>query len=1220
MNTRTRSRPIFVLVVSLVVALFSAASVGAQEARGTITGRVVDATQAVVPGASVKITNVAMGTTVTAVTNNEGLFHALYLIPGTYQVSVEATGFKSYVRDGIILRVNDTVVLDIPLEVGAVEETITITGDAPLLDTASASAGQVVDARRVAELPIGHGDPYALIGLSAGTTFTRSFRLDRPFEPTHIVGYTISGTRANRSDLTIDGAASTATANTGEIISSFVPPQDTVHEFKVQTATFDASFGNTEGGVTNLSVKSGTNDFHGTLAYSRFDKGTGANDFWANRSGQPRPDFYYHRFGGTVGGPVWIPKVYNGRNQTFFFYGMEGIREARPRNNGTLTIPTERMRTGDFSELLAIGPQYQIYNPFSGRREGSRIRRDPFMCDAAGNPLPPNPDGTQPAGTPCNRLPASLINPIARNFVDNYLPLPTTPDQASADGAGNFRQPGLKERAIYYSHTIRVDHVFNEKHRTFGRASWYDRNSDYNNYFHNIATGQEFLFISRQGVVDHVYAMNPTTVLNFRYGYNRFIRGTDSNSGNHGFDLTSLGFPASYANLISADIVRFPRFDISGYQGTAVGGEFRPNDTHSVVGQVNKALGAHALKTGVEFRAYRENDFFFGNDQTGQFVFNNTYTRGPLDNSSAPTQLGFSFAAFLLGVPSSGSINQPADYAEQSTSWGVFFHDDWKVNSRLTLNLGLRWEKEGALTERYNRTVRGFDFDAVQPIEAAARAAFAAAQANPATATPEITQFNVRGGLMFAGVNGEPRTLYETPSHNFMPRLGLAYQINDKTVLRAGYGIFFGFFGQRFVDVVQSGFSTSTPLVVTLDSGVTFIETLSNPFQNGLATPQGASQGIETFLGRSLGGGTGGNPRPGFFSPNPLQPYNQRWQLSLQRELPGGFVTEVAYVGNRGTHVQIFRNINALPNQYLSTSLTRDQARINYLTANVPNPFAGMPQIDPGRRGTNVQRQVLLRPYPHFGDLWTITNEGYSWYHGLQLEVEKRFSRGYTIQASYTFAKFMEATQLLNQGDPRPTELISDMDRPHRFAVSGIYELPFGRGKALLSDAHSVVNHIIGNWQVSAYYQFQSGPPLGFNGGDTNQAPGTANILFTGEYRNIRLSEDQQTILRWINTDAGFNRNPSEQLAWNLRTFPLRFPFIRGDKISNVDIGIIKKVRWGESKEFQFRGELLNAFNHPLLFTGQVQTSPTAANFGQVTAGSQENYPRRVQGTLKFVF
>jgi hypothetical protein len=1186
-------------MILAAMALLFPLSLRAQEARGTITGTVRDANKAVIAGATVKITNVAMGTSVSSVTNDAGFFQALYLIPGTYQIVVEANGFKKYIRDGIMLRVNDTLEFGVDLEVGAMDQAVTITADAPALETATASMGQVVDSRRIAELPIGHGDPYALIGLSAGVSFTRDQRLDRPFEPTHIVGYTVDGTRANRSDLTIDGASSTATANAGEVISSFVPPQDLVQEFKVQTATFDAAFGNTEGGVTNLSIKSGTNQFHGSAYYTNFSPGTSANDFWANRARQPIADFYYHRFGGTIGGPVWIPKVYKGENRTFFMYGMEGIREARPRNNGTFNIPTVKMRSGDFSDLLAIGPQYQLFNPFSARAEGNRVRRDPFMCDGAGNPLAPLANKTQPAGTPCNKIPAALINPISKAFVDNYLAQPTS-DPTAADGSGNFRQPGLRERAIYYSHTIRIDHVFNDKHRTFGRASWYDRDSDYNNYYGNLATGTIFQFISRQGVIDHVYTMNPTTVLNLRYGYNRFIRVDNTNPANHGFDLASLGFPASYANLIDPTIRRFPRFNIDSYQGTGFGADFRPNDTHSFVGQVNKAVGAHALKTGIEFRAYRENSFPTGNNQTGEFTFNNTYTRGPLDNSTAPSQLGFSFAAFLLGIPTSGSINQPSNYAETSTSWGLYFHDDWKVNSNLTLNLGLRWEYEGPLTERFDRSVRGFDLSAIQPIEAAARAAYAASQTGT-NVTPEVpvSAFNVRGGLTFAGVNGEPRTLYESPTHNFMPRIGLAYKLNEKTVVRAGYGIFFGFLGQRRGDVIQSGFSTTTPLVVTLNNGVSFIETLSNPFQSGLAQIPGSSAGIQTFLGRDIT----------FFNPKPLSPYMQRWQLGVQRELGGGFVAEVAYVGNRGTHIEINRNINATPNQYLSTSPTRDQTRINYLSALVPNPFAGLAAVDPGLRGTSIARERLLRPFPHFGSVTTTTNEGYSWYHSLQLDIEKRFSKGYTVAASYTFSKFMEAVSYLNAGDPLPEEVISDLDRPHRFVVSGIYELPFGKGRQFLADVHPVASHLVSGWQVSGIYSFQSGPPINFG-----------NVLFTGNVRDIALSGDQRTVERWINTDAGFNKVTAQQLASNVRTFPSRFSFVRADRISNFDIGIIKKTFVGEKKEIQFRGELLNAFNHPLLFTNQINVTPTNAAFGQVTAQTQGNYPRRVQLTLKFVF
>ncbi|MCG3163920.1 MAG: hypothetical protein JMDDDDMK_05379 [Acidobacteria bacterium] len=1164
------------LAVFTVLVLFSAATALAQEARGTITGKVMDTNKAVVLGATVKVTNVAMGTSTTLRTNDDGFYQAPYLIPGTYQIMVEASGFKRYVRDGVLLQVNDSLQIDIELEVGTVDQSVTISSDVPLLNTTSGSMGTVVDSRRVAELPIPHGEPFKLIGLAGGVAYTRDPKLDRPFEPTHIVGYAINGTLANRSDVTIDGVPSTSTANANEVIASFVPPQDLIQEFKVQTATFDASFGNTEGGVTNLSIKSGTNQFHGTAAWTKMAPGLFANDFFGNANGTPRPEFNYTRWGGTVGGPVWLPKVYNGRSRTFFMYGVESIPEARPRNNGTPTIPSEKMRNGDFSELLAVNPAYQLHNPFTRRTApGGRIQSDPFKD---------------------NIIPANLINPIAKKFVDTYLPKPTA--KGAADGVGNFAQPDLTESIEYLSNTIRIDHAVNEKHRIFGRASWYNRDSNYNNYYRNAATGEFFLFKSRQGAIDHVWLINSTMVLNTRYGYNRFIRGTNSNPENRGFDLTSLGFPAYYNGLIPEDIRRFPRFEISGYQGTGVGGELRPTDTHAFISTMNHTVGAHSFKYGVEFRSYRETDKFFGNNQTGQFNFDTTWTRGPLDNVSTPSALGFSFAAFLLGLPTSATINQPANYAEQSTTTGVFFQDDWKITPKLTINLGLRYEVEGALTERFNRSVTGFDYFAIQPIEAAARAKYAA---NP---TPEVpaSQFNVRGGLLFAGVNGEGRGLYKTPKNNYMPRLGFAYKLTDKTVLRGGYGVFFGFLGQRRGDVNQIGFSTNTAMTVSLNNGISFIETLSNPFQafqNGLREPRGAADGIQTFLGQSVT----------FYNPRPLSPYNQRWELSVQRELPGGWVAEAAYVGNRGTHIEFARNLNVTPQKYLSRSATRDNATNSYLTAQVPNPFAGLMPANAisDLRGTNIQRQRLLRPFPQFDAVNTTVNDGYSWYHSLQTRLDKRFSKGYTLGLSYTFSKFMEATELLNQDDPRPTEVISASDRPHRFSASGIYEFPFGKGRKFLANVNQFASYVVSGWQISTVYQFQSGVPINFG-----------NIFFTGNVKDIALSGSEQSLTRWFNTSAGFVTASNAQPVSNVRTFPFRFSSVRSDQINNIDFSLLKKTEVLENKNLEFRAEFLNAFNHAL-FPGP-NTNVTQATFGQIIASQQANYARRIQLTLKFTF
>jgi hypothetical protein len=1167
---------------AFLLLVMAASLAWSQETRGTIVGRVIDQTGAAIPGAQVTVTNKAMGTTASLTTNEVGLYQATFLLPGLYQVSVTVPNFKKLVRDDIEVRVNDRISLDLKLEVGAAAESVTVTGETPLLATATASAGTLVDTRRVAELPISYGDPFELMGLTAGASFTRDPRLDRPFEPTHIVGYTMDGTRANRSDVTLDGVPATATANAGEITASYVPPVDAIQEFRVQTATFDASFGQTEGGVTNISIKSGGNAPHGTAYWSTMLPEMSANDFFANATRQARSDFKYNRWGGTLGGPVYLPKVYDGRNKTFFFWAYEGIKDSRPRNNGTPTVPTAAMKQGDFSQLLAVNPanplQYQIYNPFTRRAvAGGRYEADPF---------------------PDNIVPKSLFNPVAVDILKYFAdPL----QEGKPDGTNNFLQPNLQETADYYTLTGRLDQNISDRHRIYVRGSYYNRDSFYNDYFHNLSTGNFFQFLSRAGVIDDVYNLTPTTVLNVRYGYNRFVRNTMGNPDAMGMDLTTLGFTKEFNDQVPPQARQFPRIDLTGYQGTGIASEWRPIDTHSINASVSKAMGSHFWKAGMEFRAYRENSVPYGNDQVGRFIFDSTYTKGPLDNATAaPGSLGQSVAALLLGLPSGSSYAaRSASYAEQSTSWGFFIHDDWKVSTKLTLNIGLRWEFEGPLTERFNRSIRGFDYSYVQPFQAAVQAAY-----DPSLSPLLPSQITTKGGMNFAGVNGEPRGLYETPKRNLMPRFGFAYQLDDRTVLRGGYGIFYGFLGQRRGDVIQSGFSRNTSFVATRDN-VNFIGSLSNPFPDGVLDPVGAAQGPQTFVGNSIT----------FFDENPLMPQMQRWSLGVQREVRG-FVFDLSYIGNRGTHIEIARNINSTPQQYLSTSPFRDQAVIDALSRNInKNPFAGnLPAgASSSFTGSTIAVERLLRPYPQFDSVTSSRFDGYTWYHSAQLAIEKRFSKGYTISGNYTFSKYMQATELLDPADPMPVEVISDLDRPHRISISGIYEMPFGRGRRFLSASNPVLAHIVGGWQVSGIYAFQSGAPLG-----TGATSSWGNIIYLGDINAIKLSGSEQNTSHWFNT-AGFVTDSKQQLDRNVRTFPLRFGFLRSDKISNFDFSVVKKTTVAEGKDISFRMDFLNAVNHPLLPNPDI--NPTSATFGQIVgASNQANYPRRIEFGFKFLF
>ena len=518
---------------------------------------------------------------------------------------------------------------------------------------------------------------------------------------------------------------------------------------------------------------------------------------------------------------------------------------------------------------------------------------------------------------------------------------------------------------------------------------------------------------------------------------------------------------------------------------------------------------------------------------------------------------------------------------------GVFFQDDWKISDRLTLNLGVRWEREGAPIERWDRSVRGFDYDAVSPVEAAAAAAYAR---NPIPELP-VSQFRAKGGLTFVGVNGQPRTLYDTPNRNFMPRIGFAYSLSPGTVVRGGYGIFFDKIGlnSNVQGFTQTGFSQSTSLVPTLDNGVTFIATLANPFPGGMLPVVGSKSGIATNLGKDIS----------FANTKPRTPYMQRWSLGIQRALPGGFLADVNYVGTRSTAILTSRPLNYIPAEYLSTSPVRDQPVIDSLSKQVPNPFAG---LLPGSNlnGVNTSMSRLLYEYGQFNSISTMTNEGYSWYHAAQTRVEKRFKSGYTVMGSWTWSKNMGATGFLNSSDLRPEEVISADDRTHRITLSGIYELPFGRGRKYLSSVPRAVGVIINGWQASGIFQFQTGEPYGLG-----------DFIYYGDSSQIALSRSERDRFHWFNT-AGFETNSSKQRASAIRYQSSRFSGLRAAPINLLDLSVMKKTKINERFTFELRGEAIDALNHAIFDVPN--TSVTAGTFGTVTATkiSQPQGPVRV--------
>ena len=1169
-------------VAFLLMALVLPASLHAQETRGRIRGRVTDTTKAVIPGASVTVTDVARGTTASTTTSDLGLFQSNYLLPGTYKVVVELPGFKKHVQDNVVLQISETRELAIVLEVGALEESVSVTGESPLVNTSDANLGLIVDQQRLASLPLIHGDPYKIMGLATGLTHTGDQRLDRPFEPTHVIGYAMDGTRGNRSDLLIDGLPSTATANANEVIATYVPPSDLVQEFKVQTATFDAQFGNTEGGVTSMSIKSGTNRFHGTAYYFAEPSSLGANDFFGKARGQAKIESNSNRPGFTIGGPLGFPGLGSGKDKTFFMFGYERITDRRPRFDmvGTSWVPTDALRSGDFSAYSSF---ITIYDPLTrapGATAGQFVGQ-PF----AGNVISP-----------------IRINPIAKKILEYYSKPKNSGTNAATGPAGNISDATLAEQTkAYDTLTARVDHNVSSKNKMFGRFSWYERNSHYNDYLGSVASGTLFQFISWQAVADDVHVFNPTTVLNVRYGYNRFDRNSDMEKPEAwGFDLSKLGFPAQYNSMVNDFVRRFPRLDFDGDNmvDVAYGNDFRPVASHTVAATLNKAAGAHALKGGAEMRIYGERSTPIGNAQSGQYAFTNTYTR---QNSASGTDYqGLqAYAAFLLGMPSTTSITRSPKYDEHSTTWGFFAQDDWRIGDKLTLNLGLRYEVEEALTEKDNKSVNGFDYTYVQPIQGTVQANYAAL--NDPLLKALVPQLSVKGGLMFAGVDGGSG-LYKTPKNSFLPRVGVAYQLTPKTVLRGGAGLFGGFLGERRGDVITTGYSQTTTIgTTTLASGAPIAQTWDTAFiTTPPIEPVGSANGRQTFLGNAIS----------FFNQNPMVSKQLRYQIGIQRELAAGWVLEAAYVGNYGYNIEINRNINVLPIQYLNTDNSRTaamDANNTFLTTQVTNPFAG---LLPGTSFNNptIARSQLMRPYPQFGDITTTNNDGKSWYSAGQFGLHKRFSKGYTLGLSYTRSKWTQATEYLNAADATPTKMISDLDVTNRLSVSGIYSLPFGQGRKFGSGANTVTEAFIGGWQVQGVYTYQTGFPAAF-----------AN---DGFYNGGDVALDQKTTAKWFNTDAFTSiLTTTGTLATPVnhrRSYPLRFSDVRRDSINSVDLSILKNVKLQGGMGLQVRLEFINAFNEPY-FPAPI-ASPTTATFGQITASNQSNYARRAQVGIKLTF
>ncbi|HEY3350084.1 MAG TPA: carboxypeptidase-like regulatory domain-containing protein [Thermoanaerobaculia bacterium] len=1156
----------------LALVLAASLPLAAQDTRGSISGTVSDDSGGALPGVTVIVKNSETNLANTATTDSKGFYQVRLLRPGTYEVKAALSGFATVKRTEVVVNVGDSLRIDLKLKVGNVESSIIVTGGAPLVDQTSPVTGQVVNREQIKELPLADGTAYMLSRMAPGVVEVSDLHFARPADNANLGQIIANGVKGG-NDFTLDGAPNiVAPTNLFGGRIGFSPPADAIAEFKVETNSFDAQQGHTAGAVINLALRSGTNTLQGSASFFNRSSNRTANSPYAVRAGQDVVEREYDRGTVTLSGPI-VP------DQTFFLATYEKLKDLTGEP-ATYTVPSEKMRRGDFSDLLALG--IKIYDPLTGT--------------------------TNRTAFPGNVIPTNRLNSIAMNLL-SYYPLPNQP--GNADGTNNYfsNQPRTYN---YDAFLLKLDQKIADGHQLFLNGYYNYRTEDRYNW-----AGVQNGFAVTQGLdtrdnfgatLGYTGVFSPEVVGDVRASYSKF---GERRHPSDQLDPAVLGFNAQTVALFRG-YQYIPRFDVAGF--TTLGaqrsdyeqGFNRPFYNYGVAPIGTWMKGDHTVRLGYDLR-YQKYLLTDDGMLAGRYNFTGAYTRA---SNSAAIQQGQALAQLLLGLPTSGGnsyidVNTSGDFAQ--TSHALFIHDEWRVDKRLTVNAGFRLEVERGLIESYSRNIDGFDLTSTNPINDQASAAYAK---NP---IPEIpaTEFRVRGGLTFSDGN-----IYDTQVKP-LPRLGISYLIDPKTVARAGIGLFsFPYF---FDAMNQSGFSQATLLVSTDNNGATFLTDLNNPFPNGLGVPPGSSLGLGTFLGRDLV--TTGSS---IIQTDRKTPTYTRWQAGLQRDLGKGWHAEVAYIGSQGRNLPVRHDLNGLPSQYVSNQAERDTAQEAYLAQAVTNPYAG---LLPGTsfNGKTIQRGQLLRGYSQFGRLAVEEYNGSDSYHSLQVTGGKQFREGSSIVATFTWSKLMDQVNYLNPGDATLEKRISPDDRPYRATLAGIWKLPFGKGRAIGTNWNGILDAIFGGWQATAAFQWQKGQPILWYTGTNNSAPVWNNIYFNPACDPKSLSTDYSNKdgkiggfdrpawdISCFYPDGASGKTTDPRIAVgeaNRRTFPTTLDNMRYPDLYLLDMGLSKTFVITGHVELQVRIEALNALNYTVFFTPDV--NPRNATFGTFT--TQRNNPRDFQ-------
>jgi hypothetical protein len=1229
--------------VWLVALSVVAVACHAQEFRAVLTGQVTDPSGAFIKNATITAVNTDSGTPYTATVSTKGVYYIPYVLPGTYTVTATADGFKTAVQDKVLLLASQTFSQDFKLEIGLVTQQVVVSTAPPQLETANGSGGTLIDARTLENVPVNGGQSYMLIGTTPGSQFTTTgFGAagnsgTRGWDVTN--SYTVGGGVVGNNQFTLNGTnitSQTAYGNHSAGEWTVSPNMDSIQEVNVMTTTYDARYGRTSGGTINVVTKGGGNDFHGSARYGYEGAFMNANTFTNNLTDTPRQGEVQNQFWITAGGPVI-------KNKLFFFFGFEGYRQTL---SGTTlkNVPPAFLRPGyngnagvDFGLVQQLDPQ-EFPNGIAIFQPGTA------SCLDGGPATACNSDHVVQQPFANNSIPGSQINATALALL-KYIPLPNIAGTQNLVKGNNYVGQ-TPDRYDYNQPQVRVDYNLTDKTKLYTYfLYWKGTEFRSNNGLNGVAANGNINWIHQNWVAtqDVTHVFSPTLVADFKGSFNRFFDAAPDGDLSKQTNPSTLGLSMPLPGTTTSEYL--PEFSVGNdnwgdgilNHATIFGNNSQDDVTNNFTfdADLTKSKGAHTIEFGGEIDEFQYGNPGFKGNANGTFDFGSGFTQfnphnancypivpgnGNANGCSSNTPNGSSLASLYLGLPTGGHVDWNKTVFEGQPVWAIYVQDNWTVNPRLTLNLGLRYDVQRGLRERHDNLNRGLCLTCVNPIttnstyeanvaSGSNQAAWSAAGINPSSLT------QVLGGLQFTGQNGQSRDAYDTDWSNVGPRLGFAFVVDPKTVIRGGWGLMYSY---GLEGGSASGQTQSTNYTTSIDGGNTPTANFQSgsPFASGLNPPQGNTLGMLTDLGN-------GGIQTDF--PDRKIPVEQILSLGFQRELPGGMVLDARFAGNFGSRLRTFLWING------TATLAQQQAwEANPQIANqqVPNPYYNVPGMSgPGQCGTAttvpaIELLLGLSQYCSPGGTGLVgqfnSPKGRSWYDALEVKITKRASRGLTFNLAYTYSKTINGEGYQNgwpYQDLEQQHWLANSDRTHILSVTSVYNLPIGLGAQFFAKPSRPVGYLINNWTLSGVFNAQSGVPVGVNTGwyyhcSKSYRPAGGTSVGQG---------------RWFSGDAScWTGIP----AFGLMNLTAETAQVRQPTIPNLDLSLQKTTPIHDNVSFQLRLDAFNSLNSVLFGgpntnpgAGPASFSPTSGWSGFGTVGAQQqNFPRILQVTGKISF